>query len=183
MPLSYENIFSQFKYCPLVWMRQSRKLNNKLNRLQEKALYVENNDKCSILLLVARERQISDNSYYESSILATQIFTVKIGISPAIMTETFKLCGSASHNVKRGQVLERRHNRTNNFGVESISTLGAKYWALISDVNQSHSTVSGKALTSVTQVTVLVNCVRVMCLKSWFRLTKNSCGRNRIIKY
>ena len=29
---------SQFKYCPLTWMFHSRKLNNKINRLQERAL-------------------------------------------------------------------------------------------------------------------------------------------------
>ena len=28
---------------------------------------------------------------------------------------------------------QRRHNRTNNFGVESISTLGTKVWALVSE--------------------------------------------------
>ena len=51
---------------------------------------------------------------------------VKIGISPTIMTEIFKFCDNATHNLRNGQVLESRYNRTNNFGVESISTLGAK---------------------------------------------------------
>ena len=43
------------------------------------------------------------------------------------MTEIFKLCDNAIYNLRSGQVLERRHNRTNNFGIESISTLGAKF--------------------------------------------------------
>ena len=47
------------------------------------------------------------------------------------MTEIFKFCDNAAHNLRSGQVLERRHNRTTNFGVESISTLGAKIWALV----------------------------------------------------
>ena len=29
---------SQFNYCPLIWMFHSRTLNNKINRLREKAL-------------------------------------------------------------------------------------------------------------------------------------------------
>ena len=45
---------------------------------------------------------------------------------PAIVTEIFKFCDNATHNLRRGQVLERRHNRTNNFGVEPILTLGGK---------------------------------------------------------
>ena len=47
------------------------------------------------------------------------------------MIEIFKFCDNATHNVRNGQVLERRHNRTTNFGVESISTLGVKIWALV----------------------------------------------------
>ena len=40
------------------------------------------------------------------------------------MTEIFKFYDNATHNLRSGQVLERRHNRTNNFGLVSISTLG-----------------------------------------------------------
>ena len=43
------------------------------------------------------------------------------------MTEIFKFCDKATHNLGSGQVLEHRHNKTNNFGVESISTLGDKF--------------------------------------------------------
>ena len=42
------------------------------------------------------------------------------------MTKIFKFCDNATHNIRSGQVLERKNNRTNYFGVESISTLGAK---------------------------------------------------------
>ena len=47
------------------------------------------------------------------------------------MTQIFKFCDNATHNRRSGQVQERRYNRTNNFGVESISTLGAKIRALV----------------------------------------------------
>ena len=33
-------IFSQFNYCPLVWMCHSRSFNNKINRIQERALRI-----------------------------------------------------------------------------------------------------------------------------------------------
>ena len=41
-------VFSQFGYCPHVWMCHSRKWNNKLNRLQERTLCIVCNDKSSI---------------------------------------------------------------------------------------------------------------------------------------
>ena len=45
------------------------------------------------------------------------------------MTKIFKFCNNATHNLRSGQVLERRHITTNNFGVES--SLGPKIWALV----------------------------------------------------
>ena len=57
-------VFSQFNYCPLVWMCHSRKLNNKINRLQEeRALRIVYNDKSSTFYQLLKKRQISDNSH------------------------------------------------------------------------------------------------------------------------
>ena len=66
------------------------------------------------------------------------------------MTEIFKFCDNASYNLRSGQVLERRRNRTNSFDVESISVLGTKIWAIVPEnLKQSTSfTVSRKALNS-----------------------------------
>ena len=38
-------IINQFNYCPLTWMFHSRTLNNRINRLHERALRVVYNDK------------------------------------------------------------------------------------------------------------------------------------------
>ena len=40
-------IESQFGYCPLIWMFHSRALNNKINRIHERALRITYNDKSS----------------------------------------------------------------------------------------------------------------------------------------
>ena len=47
------------------------------------------------------------------------------------MTEIFNFCDNATHNLRIGQIPERRYNRTNNFRVESVSTLDAKIRALV----------------------------------------------------
>ena len=116
-------VFSQFNHCPLVWMCHSRKLNNKLSRLQEWALHIVYNNKSSTFYQLL-EKDKSVTIHRNLQYLATEILKVKIGISPTIITEIFKFCDNATHNLRNGQVLERRHNRTNNFGIESISTLG-----------------------------------------------------------
>ena len=38
---------SQFGYCPLIWMFHSRGLNNKINRMHERALTITCKDKSS----------------------------------------------------------------------------------------------------------------------------------------
>ena len=40
-------IESQFGYCPLIWMFHSRELNNKINRIHQRALRITYNDKSS----------------------------------------------------------------------------------------------------------------------------------------
>ena len=40
-------INSQFGYCPLVWMFHSRQLNNRINKIHERALRIVHNDFCS----------------------------------------------------------------------------------------------------------------------------------------
>ena len=40
-------IESQFGYCPLIWMLHNRGLNNKINRINERALRITYNDKSS----------------------------------------------------------------------------------------------------------------------------------------
>ena len=42
---------SQFNYCPLVWMFNSRSINNKINRLHERVLRIVYNDVFYIMTL------------------------------------------------------------------------------------------------------------------------------------
>ena len=77
--------------------------------------------------------------------LTTEIFKVKIGISVAVKTKIFKFRDNATHNLRNDYVLERRHNRTINFSVESISTSGSKICALVPEnLRQSTSINSFK---------------------------------------
>ena len=51
-------IMSKFSYCPLIWMCDSRRINNQINKLHERALRLVYNDKSSSF----RERLERDNS-------------------------------------------------------------------------------------------------------------------------
>ena len=83
------------------------------------------------------------------------------------MTKIFKFCDNATHNIRSGQVLERKNNRTNNFGAESLSTLGAKVCELAPEnlrqsmsLNSFNKDVSSKTLKNGIRVTFFIDCVQ-----------------------
>ena len=53
-------VISQFQYCPLVWMFHSRKMNNKINRLLERALRIAYKDYTSrFVSLLEKDRSVT----------------------------------------------------------------------------------------------------------------------------
>ena len=82
-------IESQFGYCPLLWMFHSRSLNNKINRIHERALRIAYNDKSSNF----QELLDKDNSVtiHHRNIRTLAIETYKFlqGLSPPLFNEIF----------------------------------------------------------------------------------------------
>ena len=80
---------SRFNYCLLTWMFNSRKLNNKINRLHEIFLRVVYNDRLSTF-----EKQLNNNnsiSIYHKNLqcLATEMFKVNLGERLRFCMEVF----------------------------------------------------------------------------------------------
>ena len=84
-------IHSQFSYCPLVWMFHSRKLNNRINNIHERALRIVYKDFVSTFAELLNK----DNSFtiHERNIqaLAIELYQVANGLSPVIMSQVFLL--------------------------------------------------------------------------------------------
>ena len=80
---------SQFAYCHLIWMFHNRTLNNRINKLQKRALCLVHNDKTSSFYELLQK----DNSFtiHPRSIqkLALEVYRVKHRIAPKIMYELF----------------------------------------------------------------------------------------------
>ena len=84
-------ITSQFNYCPLIWMFHSRQLNNRINKIQERALrlvYKDNKLTFDDLLKLDNSVTIHQRNL---QILATEIFKVKNSLAPEIATEVFEI--------------------------------------------------------------------------------------------
>ena len=84
-------ITSQFSYCPLIWMFHSRRLNNRINNIHERALrltYKDNQSSFKELL----EKDSSVTVHHKNlQALVTEIFKVKNDLAPDIMKDVFEL--------------------------------------------------------------------------------------------
>ena len=61
-------------------------------------------------------------------------------LSPPIMNDTLTLDENASYNLRSGVTVIRRNIRTNKFGFETISTIGAVLWQILpNDIKNSDS--------------------------------------------
>ena len=81
-------ITSQFSYCPLVWMSHSRTMNNRINKIYEKALRLVYKDETNLSLndLLNKDKSVSIHQINQQ-ILATKMCKVRNDLGPEIMKE------------------------------------------------------------------------------------------------
>ena len=72
-------IFSQFGYCPLVWMFHSRELYNRINNIHERALRIVYRDYVSTFQQLLKQNKSVSIHQRNLQILATEIFKAKNG--------------------------------------------------------------------------------------------------------
>ena len=133
-------ITSQFSYYPLVCMFHSRTLNNRINKIHERALRFVNKNETSVSFddLLKRDRSVSIHQK-NLQILATEIYKTKNDLGPKIVKDTFHFI-QKPYSLRNDPELQRRRNRTVYFGTESISSLAPKIWELIpSDIRSANS--------------------------------------------
>ena len=84
-----EFIESQFEYCALIWMFHGRGLNDKINRIHERALRITEDDKSSSYReLLTKDRSVTIH-HRNIRALAIEIYKVMQGISPPLLNEVF----------------------------------------------------------------------------------------------
>ena len=82
-------ICSQFGYCPLVWMFNSRKINNRVKSLHERALRIIYRDyKTTFSELLSKDKSVTIHQR-NLQLLATEIFKTKNELNLKIMEEIF----------------------------------------------------------------------------------------------
>ena len=124
-------ISSQFSYCPLVWMFHSRKLNNRINKIHERALKIVYGDtNATYEELLSRDDSVTIHER-NIQILAIEMYKVVNGYSPEILHEIFQL---KERNIYCSRFPFSTNNvRTVTYGIQSLGFLGPKIWPIIPD--------------------------------------------------
>ena len=104
-------VVSQFDYCPLVWMLHIKELNNRINSLHEKALRLTyQNRNSSFDELLKLDKPVSIH-YTNLQYFLTEIYKVKMGLSPPISNDILSLDENAFYNLRSGVTVTRRNIR------------------------------------------------------------------------
>ena len=120
-------IENEFNYCPLTWMFHNRTLNNKINKLHERALrLVYNNETSNFSELLSMDHAFT---IHERNLqkLATLMYKVKNNISPVIVSNIFNT-QEISYNLRNEKIWEKSNVRTTLYGTETISYRGPEIW-------------------------------------------------------
>ena len=125
-------VTSQFNYCSLIWIFHSRTLNNKMNKLHERALrivYPDQNLSFDELLELDNSMTIHDRNLHR---LATEMYKVKNNISPVPVCDIFKE-NNRQYDLRTRRTWEIEKTRTVLYGSETVRYQGPKIWDIIPD--------------------------------------------------
>ena len=129
-------IFSQFGYCPLVWMFHNRKLNNRINNIPKPALRIVYRDYDSTFQQLLKKNNSVSIHRGNLHLLATKIFKTRNDLNPVIREDVFNF-KNLTYNFRNAEILNRSNVSSVKYGAETIFSLGAKIWKILpNDYNE-----------------------------------------------
>ena len=118
-------IESQFSYCPLVWIFCSRTMNDKINRIHERALRLVYQDYDSTFEeLLCKDKSLC---FHHRNIhqVAIEMYKVKHELSPSFIQDIF--C-EVNRNTRSGTSFSRPNVSTVKRGDRSLRSFGPIVW-------------------------------------------------------
>ena len=121
---------SQFGYCPLIWIFHSRKVNSKINHLQEWSLRIVYNDYITLFEDLLKKGSSFKIYQEKTQSLAMELFKVEKGIANPILCDIFTL-RSIDHNLRSQTDFSVRSVNTTHFGFNTLRYFASKMWNMV----------------------------------------------------
>ena len=123
-------ITSQFGYCPMVWMFHSRKLNSRINKIQERALRLVYNDKSSnFQQLLDKDKSVTIHER-NLQVLATELYKVQHNLSPNIMHSLF-VKRHVPYSLRNIRLYKNNTVKTSIYGAETVRYIASIIWNIL----------------------------------------------------
>ena len=120
-------IMSNFNYCPLVWHFCGQVNNQKLEKIQERALRILFTDYDSSYKELLGKAGTTTLLIQRLRLIALTVFKSLHGLNPPCLNDLFTP-KSVPYEMRDSSLLEQSRCRTTQFGLRSISYIGAKLW-------------------------------------------------------
>jgi len=112
-------------------MNHSRKLNNKINRIHERALRMVYNDhKSTFEVLLSKDNSVTVHVQNIRAVMV-EMFKIKIGVAPELMKDIFEPCVQSNYKFRGSRDFKSRSIKTVYYGESSLSFLGPKLWSTL----------------------------------------------------
>ena len=120
-------ITSQFQYCPLIWIFHSRQLNQKISKIQERALRITYKDTESTFSELLQKDCAFTIHTKNLQILMTEMYKTKNGLNPSLMQEIFR-DNTTHYNLRNNNKFTQPRVRSVSKGTESVRFKGPQLW-------------------------------------------------------
>ena len=122
--------FSQFNYCPLVWMFCSKEANNETEKLHKRALQIIHDDFSSSYDHLRMKDNSATIHVRNLQFLMTEIFKTIHDENPSFMKEIFVMEESC-YNLRSKFRLHVPRASTTKYGLERVSFRGSQIWNVL----------------------------------------------------
>ncbi len=111
---------SQFAYCPLVWMFNSRAANSKINRLHKRAFRLLYNDDISTFDELLKKAGTFNIHQRNIQSLAIEMFKVKNNTGPLLLNDIFLRRVHHGPSLRKESDFVTPHINSVHFGADSL---------------------------------------------------------------
>ena len=124
-------IESQFGYSPLVWMFHDRGVENKINRVHERALRCVYRDDISTFDELLKKDNSFTIHHRNIQTMSIEMFKSKHNFGPSLLNKIFPINVNFNPNLIHSSEFKRPNVNTVHFGKDSLSYFGSVIWDLI----------------------------------------------------